>query len=407
MITVRDVRKPTTGAQATGTHALIAITAGEKVLGHDTFNLARSEDRTRLANRAHSGLGTITANIYSKDDLRHDLDLITLWLMRHYEQDRFGPEKIPKGTQRTQNVFKLHPYILSQAGTILFGKPGAGKSYICQAMAICMSAGINGLWSIQKQIPTYYVNLERPKLTMINRDLSLCEALNLDGSSEVDYLHARGKGLPTINASISKWTRANPDGVVILDSISRSGLGDLNTNDAGNNFINTMNSLECSWIGIGHSPRGDDTHVYGSMMFEAGQDIGIQALSERKGNTNGVALKVTKANDMRFPPVSYLALEFTDDDDDDSRLISIREARKSEFPELSISGPVSRTQQALNFLHDQPDGTASVKEIAEGIDMAVPNCSVMLKEGDSFQSLPKEGRGRRYRPAVQENTYGS
>jgi hypothetical protein len=404
MITVRDVRRPTTGAQATGTHALVAITAGEKVLGHDTFNLSRSEDRTRLANRAHSGLGSMAATAYTKENLRHDLDLITLWLMRHYEQDRFGPEKIPKGTQRVNTVFKLQPYILSQAGTILFGQPGAGKSYICQAMAICMSAGINGLWGIQKQAPTYYINLERPKNTMVNRDLSLCSALNLDGPSEVDYLHARGRGLPTINASIQKWAKENPDGVVILDSISRAGLGDLNNNDTGNSFINTMNSLECAWLGIGHSPRGDASHVYGSMMFEAGQDIGIQALSERKGNLNGVALKVTKANDMRFPPISYLAMEFADDD---SGLTSIREARKSEFPELSISGPISRTQQALNFIHDQPDGAASVKEVAEGINMAISNASVMLKEGAAFQSLPKEGRTRRYRAAAPENTYES
>jgi len=390
-IVAREIRR-----SRTGMHALMAITAGEKVLGHDTFNVGRSEDRTRLANRAHSGLSALAAAAYSKDDLRHDLDLLTLWLARHYEQDRFELEEFDPLEPLTDNVFLLRPYILANAGTVMFADPGAGKSYLAQTMGVCMSLGLNGLFDITTPVPVAYVNLERNRESMLARETKIRAALRVSGGSNVKYMHARGQGLPTILPSLSRWGEQHPAGVVILDSISRTGLGDLIGNETGNLFINHMNALGCAWLGIGHPTRNDKDHMYGSIMFDAGEDIGIQIMSERKDMTRGIALKVVKANDIDFPPVAYYALEFAGDG---SGLANIRQAGRREFPELAAGQKRTRLQQIEAFLDDQPDGAASTKEVADALEMQQPNVSKYLHT-DAFRSLPKEGKTKRYARAA-------
>ena len=392
IISIREIRQAKTGM-----HALLAITAGERVLGHDTFNIGRSEERTRLANRAHSGLGSMAATTYTKDSLRHDLDLITLWLIRHYEQDRFQFDTFANHEEASPRKFKLKPYVLSHAGTVAFGTPGSGKSYLWQAAGICLSLGLNGLWEINEPAPVAYVNLERSRDSLLAREISLRTILGIEGDTGVQYMHVRGRGLSTIMASIMRWAKANPEGVIILDSVSRTGLGDLNSNETGNLFINSMNALECAWIGIGHPPRGESDHIYGSTMFDAGQDIGIQITSELRENTRGVAWKVVKANDMLFPPVTYFAMDFAEDG---SGLTAIRQANKSEFPELAASRKMSQLEQITTYILDQAPPKATPTQLSTDLDIPRPNVQRILR-ASTFVKLAKEGKEQPYGVAVE------
>ena len=744
-ITVREIRR-----NRTGLHGFIAVTNGHQIFGHDTFNLLRLEERHRLARRSAEHFGTLLSGAYPKENLAHDLDTLCMWLALEYESSQFEMEEVDPDTVVPPAQFLLDPYIVGNSGTILFGEPGAGKSYICQAMAVCLSQGINELWGITTPTPTVYINLERPERSMVIREQRLRSVLNIHGRTGVKYIHARGHGLPAVAPTVRKWSKENPHGLVILDSITRAALGDLKDNDTGNSFINAMNSLGCAWLGIGHSPRDNQEHIFGchsadtevftrdgwklhsavtlddtvacfdpddnllqwhqpttlheyafqgemvhlkgkmfdilvtpthrmlvkhrtranglsniypsnwqwttadnlkrnvrlpavapvmtgetpltlsvgpaqletedflaylgwwlsegsvpkkggtvstltqtkgeiaqrmlattqrlgfnprltkvtpkpregdaqeqevwhiatryapwfarwltshcgqgapnkhlppgvlglayhlrrilfdalmegdghwyekgtgsysttsrqlandfqalavtlgiaasmaplrlagrskhaqyvvylrrstavgltarygniqsatydgmvycltvptgayltrrngkiaitgnSVMYDAGEDIGVQVRSELKGLTRGVALKMTKSNDTAFSPINYYALEFAEDN---SGLTNIRTARKSEFPEMASSGPISRRQQIVNFLNDQPDGAASVKEIADGVEMSPSNVSPLMKDDPTFQSLPKEGRVRRYRVAVHTNSYDS
>ena len=398
-ITVREIRR-----NRTGLHGFIAVTNGHQIFGHDTFNLLRLEERHRLARRSSEHFGTLLSGAYPKEHLAHDLDTLCMWLALEYESSQFEMEEVDPDTVVPPAQFLLDPYIVGNSGTILFGEPGAGKSYICQAMAVCLSRGINELWGITTPTPTVYINLERPERSMVIREQRLRSVLDIHGRTGVKYIHARGHGLPAVAPTVRKWSKANPHGLVILDSITRAGLGNLVENDTGNTFINTMNSLGCAWLGIGHSPRDSQDHIFGSVMYDAGEDIGVQVRSELKGLTRGLALKMTKSNDTAFPPINYYALDFAEDN---SGLTGIRIARKSEFPEMASSGPISRRQQIVNFLNDQPDGAASVKEIADGVEMSPSNVSPLMKDDPTFQALPKEGRVRRYRVAAQTDSYDS
>jgi hypothetical protein len=394
MITLRDIRRTSTGM-----HAFVAITTEGRVFGHDTFNIGRSEDRSRLARRAVTNFGVALEGAYPREAVAHDLDLLCLWVIREYEQSQFALERFDPEETAPSADFILEPYVIAEAGTILFGEQGSGKSYLCQAMAVCLSQGLNHLWEITEPAPVAYVNLERSRTSMMGRESRLRQALNITGGTGVDYLHARGLGLTAVVASVRKWSKVNPSGLVILDSISRTGLGDLVGNETGNTFINLMNSLGCAWLAIGHPPRGDKEHLYGSVMFDAGEDIGIQVLSELQGLTRGISLKMVKANDTAFAPTAYYALEFAEDN---SGLTGIRPAKKSEFPELSSGGSQTRLQQVVGFLKDQADGTATAKDIAEALDMKTPNVHSVL-QGPLFAALPREGKTRRYGMAAPEN----
>jgi hypothetical protein len=392
LITVRDIR-----VQKTGVHALVAVTSAGQVWGHDTFNIGRSEDRGRLARRSATNFGTLLEAAYSRDDLAHDLDLLCLWIIREYESSRFRLETIDPNEVIAPNVFLLKPYVLLNAGTILFGEEGGGKSYLCQAMALCMANGLNHLWHIPQAIPVVYVNLERSRESMVAREAKLRDVLGIMGESGVQYMHARGRGLPSVLGSVRGWAKQHPEGLVILDSISRAGLGDLVSNETGNLFIDSMNSLDCAWLAVGHPPRDNKNHLYGSMMFSAGEDIGIQVLSERQDTTRGMALKVVKANDITFPPVAYLALEFAEDE---SGLTDIRIASREEFPELTASQGLSRVQQIKAYILDQADAQATTTEISAGIGMDKSNVSAALRSS-AFLKLPKLGREQPYGLAHQ------
>ena len=387
-ITLRDIRRTSTGM-----HAFVALTSEGRVFGHDTFNIGRSEDRNRLARRASATFGTVLEGAYPKESVAHDLDLLCLWVIREYEQSQFEIETFePAETPPRASPWTLRPYVIRNAGTILFGEQGGGKSYLCQAMAVCLSLGLNHLWQIEYPAPVVYVNLERSRESLAAREYRLRQALGITGATGVSYLHARGTGLPAVVASVRTWGQANPDGLVILDSISRTGLGDLVSNETGNVFVNLMNSLGCAWLAIGHPPRGDKDHVYGSVMFDAGEDVGIQMLSERQDLTRGVALRVVKANDMAFPATSYYALEFAEDG---SGLTEIRPAQAREFPELTSGQKMSRLQLIRAFLENHPSGAASATEIAEALDTDRSNLYQVLNSS-AFVKLAKEGREQPY-----------
>tara|TARA_Y100000310_G_scaffold216113_1_gene217105 strand:- start:604 stop:1839 length:1236 start_codon:yes stop_codon:yes gene_type:complete len=321
--------------EKTGVHALVAIALGgegETILAHDTFNIGRHADRTRLVNAAHGMLGEVHKEAWPKEEMQHDLDTCSLTTSTIWEEQRnivveYDPREVPEAFR-----FALEPFIIFGGGTVFFGPPGAGKSYLLQAMAVSIATGSSKLWPVSAA-PVLYINLERSAASLHRRERAVMRALGLNGHSGVSYLHGRGSGLAAVERTARAWVRENDGlGGVMLDSVSRTGLGKLNEDETANRFIDVMNGLNSSWwTGIGHTPRRDDTHQFGSVHFDAGEDIGVQVKSESIGTKLGMSLKVVKGNDIGRAPVQYLAFEFSDLE---SPVMAIRSALSHEFPSL-------------------------------------------------------------------------
>lgn len=347
---LRDLRR-----ERTGMHGLVAITSNGTVLAHDTYNLGRSEERRRLARRAHPDLGLLGQE-YTVEALNHDLDMVCLWACNGWEAARFVVERVdPAEAIEPLNVL-LEPYIVDGGGTILFAAPGSGKSFLALLMAASLANGLRQIWN-SAPTPVLYVNLERSRRSLMHRDMQLRRVLGLVDTG-IDYLHAAGRSYRQVHSTVKRHVQDNPGTVVFLDSISRAGLGSLNEDQAANAFVDSMNSLETAWLGIGHTPKHNPDTLFGSMHFEAGEDIGIKVTSDLKDNVRGIAMQVVKANDIQIPPVRYLALEF-----DQEGLARVRNTTTSEFPALAGEDKPMTDHETLQAV--LRDGAMSVAELAK------------------------------------------
>ena len=389
IVRYRDIRR-----EKTGVHALVAVLLGESILAHDTFNIGRREDRARLAKDAHAMMGPVSKASMRREDLAHFIDLSALDTPRQWEENRIQIVRY-SGREQVEDVeFAVEPYIIQGGGTIFFAAPGSGKSYLMQSMALSIATGGNAVWTVRMASPVLYVNLERDGQSMLRRELALRRALGLEGPLGVSYLHARGMSLPTVARAIKKWLESEygQGGGVMIDSISRAGVGSLNEDETANRIIDTINGLNAQWwAAIGHTPRADSNHLFGSVHFDAGEDIGVKVASEVREKTVGIALEIVKANDIGHYPTQYIALEF---DALNRPLSRIRAAKGSDFPDLLEQRKLPRLEQIKQFILLN-GGQATPTDIANGIGMQAPHVSAALNDNPNvFKFIRKDGNSK-------------
>ena len=166
-------------------------------------------------------------------------------------------------------------------------------------------------------------------------------------------------------------------------------MGDLQNNDPANRTIDALNSLCPTWLAIAHTPRSDESHVYGSVFFDAGADITVRLVSEQKDGSSplGIGLQVTKANDIGKPPMDSIAIDFNA-----IGPTGVRKASLSEFPELASGRPVSRSDEIYQFVLEMGEVTASM--VTEKLHIDRSSVSHILNNDKRFVQLPKSGRER-------------
>lgn len=313
--------------ERTGVHARVTIAYGTTVLAYSAFNVERDEERVRLTNSAWSSLGEVTRRAYVKQDLKHDLDIFCLGLW-DASLTLGSPQLMEGDAQPSRAQFLLEPYIIEGAGTILFGPPERGKSLTAMLMAVSMDEGLSDIWPVI-QGTALYVNTERSAASMSRRLGQVNEALGLTRRRPLLFLNARGVPFPALIDRVGDAVQRQGVMCVFWDSISRAGVGPLIEDRTANTITDGLNGLGCAWVAIGHSPRADDTRVYGSIHFDAGADVTVQQLAEKgTGHRMGIGLQLTKRNDIPDYPMQVLTYEFHPD----WGLERVRKARAHEWP---------------------------------------------------------------------------
>jgi len=381
----------------TGPHASITIAIDGHDLGDDLFNLLRGAERTKLAKKCWGKLGP-------EEKSEYDFEFIDAALARFCK--RVWPESLRcdgiihagADDEPPPPTFALKPYVMNGGGTILFAPPGAGKSNDGLLKAVSIDAGCDRFWPVEGK-PTLFINLERSRESIERRIWRINRVLGLPANRRLRVLQARGKSLSSVQEQAQAAIKADGYEVVFLDSISRSGMGDLNANEAGNAIIDSLNALTPTWFAIGHPPRGDASHLYGSQMFDAGEDIGIKLTSAIGADTRtlGVALQVVKANDMAFPSMQVWAFEF-----DDGGLTAVRPSTTREFPALGSGKPQDVATQIFDLLRDA--GAMSATDIAGELGGNRQNISTLLNADPRFVRVRKEGKSVLYGVHYEETT---
>ena len=359
--------------RSTGPHATISICEQSpnfkiteqdphgKTIVYTTFNIGKNEDRTRLANAAYKLLVPKDENLYSpyktvgydNDFLKVDLDRFCIQIEQVWES-QFESE-LTTGDPTLIQKHRIYPFAVSDGGTIMFARPKSGKSFLALAMAVSIDSGVNKFWKIE-QCPVLYVNLERSARSMQQRLGNVNRALGLKPNRPLRFLHARGRSLKDIVNPIKRAMSKHNIKYVILDSISRSGMGDLTSNDVANRITDSLNSIiekgdnERGYLAIAHTSWSEE-HVYGSIHFEAAADsICSVKTSKNEYNELGVQLQVDRGNDVssgvELPMLKFSFSEFG--------LSEISSASADDFPDLI---PDTLSERISKYLIRNPDKT--------------------------------------------------
>lgn len=383
-IGARDIRR-----ERTGVHANLAISLNWVTLAWSNFNIEKDEDRVRLSNSAFNHLdnkaNALDVVEFPKPILKHALDLFCIGLWDEVVScDVGGPMEGNPDIQPAQRI--LGDYVLRDAGTILFAPPGAGKSYTSMGWAVAMASGIDTVWPIHEVVTPLYINVERSAASMQGRLARVNRALGLPATSPIPFLNARGKSLSDIYEAAKRTIAKDQCTVVFYDSISRAGFGSMIQDDVANKTMDMLNALSPSWVALAHSPRGDESHAFGSQMFDAAADLTVQLRSQTSldGLRTGVALEVCKANDIKKPPLFVHCFEW-----DDDGLRKLRRSMRGEFSELEATERMSVEEQVAELLKSV--GAMAATDVADNLGRSRANISMLLNKSERFVQVKREG----------------
>lgn len=376
--------------ERTGIHGRISLRLDDQLLAHDVFNIERAEERLRLSKQAFTQLPEGVDNLLSVDLIRSYLDHFTMEVWAAIVGADGDCEcSCSEELFNSRTEFFARPFVLEEGGMIMFAPPGTGKSYMAMLMAVAIDSGIQTLWPIQRG-RVLWINLERSPSSVVKRLGAINRALGLPLSRKLIMLHKRGFSMADVIEPARRIIREQGINIVFLDSISRTGVGDLNENVTANRTIDTLSRLTPCWFALAHSPRSDDGHAYGSVHFDAGADMMIRLRQVQKTNELGIELAITKSNDTP-KDTRYYRLAFLG-----PNLDSAEQADPDDYPEFfmpKLEGePRGSPAEDMIRTYLLEHGEASINDIsmATGLSYShIGNCLVTL---DSATKTRKDGR---------------
>lgn len=384
-LVAKDVRR-----QRTGIHAWVGIKIGALRPVHSNMNIDRDEDRTRLANSMHRQLDESVQKILPGNVIKGALDDFAYGL---WDQVLGQIVVEPVSGKRAPKRFMMRPYFLESAGVIMFAPPGSAKSWTALGIAITIDHGLadSPYGEPVGRFPALYINLERSKDSLAQRLADVNLALGLPEDRPLAMVNGRGKSFSDVIEQAQQFVAQNGVRFVVLDSLSRAGYGDLSGNEEMNRAMDGLNSLGTAWLAIGHTPRTDKTHSYGSVMADAAADVMLKLdnLKDKQTGKIVVELEVTKANDISWPTKRYIAYEFGDE-----TLTTIRRSTAAEYVSLDVS------ETGGDSISDVlSDGPKTATQIAEELGMNRSYVARKLNES----GFHKERLGKEVYFSLSEN----
>ncbi|MGE0227653.1 MAG: AAA family ATPase [Dehalococcoidia bacterium] len=211
----------------------------------------------------------------------------------------------------TPPVLVLHPYIPLGGHVALFGPPDSGKTYVSMSMAVSIDAGSSTVWDVRASRRTLYINLERSKDSLAARLGRVNAALGLPGDRSLRVLTTRGMKLAEVEDQLQREIDEEGVEVVFIDALGRAASGSMKDDDKANDVLDLAARLCDTVVFIGHTPRGDESHIWGVIQLDAAFDVMVQATSKLVDPLHRtVKLSVTKANDITRPEPAAVVLSF-------------------------------------------------------------------------------------------------
>lgn len=371
--------------ERSGVHARLSVIVNGANYAWTNCNIERVEDRTRLIKSVYRAFATPQEReAYDFGAMLHDFHEFCRGLWDAWSA-RDQPLPV-KGCLKPLS-FVLAPYLVDGSSTIIFAPGGKGKSTVALLMAVSVDAGVQTFWPVQQR-RALFVNLERSADSIGNRIALVNRALGLPVERELLTLNARGRPFDALMEPLKRAIAKSGAGLVIVDSISRTGYGKLTDDDVANRVIDAGNSLGVAILWIGHTPRADETHLFGSTMFRNGADVEVRLHSQQRENVMGIGLEMTKANDVRPRPMQVLALEY-----DETGLKAVRKASTGEFPELTMGQQPSMADLVEAYLLE--NRASQAVDVAKALGLNPASVRTLLhREKHRFVAMERSIAGK-------------
>lgn len=258
--------------------------------------------------------------------------------------------------------FKWIINLLVPAGdpVVFYGKPGSGKSFLAQAMALAIESGEE----IGEMVPTeirhvLYLDWETRYDELSRRLFNLSQGAHI-ALPGILYRHCF-RSLADDIEKIQSLILEKGINFIIIDSLGPACGPDLTASEGAIEFFNALRSLKLPAIIVAHRPKNQQaSSIYGSVFFEilARSIYEVEAYQDAVNSNLHLALYHRKTNSSQLQHPHGYRLIF----DTDSVVIESEDLR--DIPEAQAKRPLaSRIRELL-----LDAGMMDVKDIASSLD---------------------------------------
>lgn len=365
-------------------------------MAFDSFNIARQEERTRLANSAHKGFDNGLSSVYPNDALRHDLDLFCWHLPETWENspERIGTPAIRISLEKAAVPprWLLRPMIHCGQPTLLFADGGSGKSILGEMIATIVACAWREnplrLEPGAYPVPTLYLDWETDEQEITWR----LGAMKAGMPSDVGFEYRPcSRPLHDDLDRIQRIIREKNIGFIVADSLGGAVGGDLKENEAANRYFSAMRTLGCASLTMTHITKEardkSKASPFGSAYFWnwARSVWELQKSQEPDERSVHVALHHRKANNTRLMKALAFRFEF-ENEDDTLKEVMIKRIAIEDIAELSKG--LSIPKRVLLLLKRGP---LQAKDIAEELEISVGMARVAVNRLSKSGELVKLG----------------
>jgi len=369
----------------TGIHGLMDIYVNDQLVSTDNFNLEKNAQRKTFAGDTSREEPFVRVqSFYDRPALTTDLMNYVKQLKNLMKKEGVIVEDM-HGDPFVEVKQLVHGLVVTGGGTIINALPKQAKSFIAMLLAVSVDSGVDQVFEIE-QGKVLFINFERSRNSMIRRLGGINTALGLDPYRPLSFMNVQSKRLSSILPSIQYKINQMDAKLIIVDSISRAGMGNLTDDDTANKITESLNSLvagtDRAWLGIAHRAWSNE-HVYGSVHFQAAADVvaGITKTHNQNTREMGVSISVDAENDMSPQEDKVIAFSF-----DDMGVKGVRRASKQEFPEL-LDGEYESKDRIFQYL--ETTGAQTPAEIARGT--GIPRTSIVSALTRNEKMFKKSG----------------
>jgi len=384
-----ECRRLTLHSQELKGEIVISSTSPGVSSGHlhqASFNFSSGVTRDRLASILNKRL---------EADWGAILEQVCVYTLEKFRRGESIIEINTDDGTATPPEFLIHPFIIRNYPTIIFGDPSSSKSLFALILSVLMILPWYDNpfeWAVpSKPIKILYLDWETDEST-IRWSLSCIQrGMNLPPLF-LNYLRCSSPLNYDIEQISGKVIESKAE-VVIIDSLGLAAGGDLNLTEPALNFWTAWRKLKTTSLILAHTAKSEDKKksVYGNVYYtaEARSIWEIKKSQEADSNEMDIALFHRKpAPFTRLHKPMGLHMEFKGDGEIDNKTIISGSSPQSIGEFLSALGTQAQIKDLLK------DGIKTTQEIQDALSITNNNARVALKRLKDKNEIIKLDSGK-------------